>query len=135
MGIAGEIIEGHPDWQVESTEEMPQTSDLSTREKARLVIDRLIKSRWLEEPVRPDYQRMIYFDANGAVLLETLRKMARPDASVFSDSLSGVCAILANSAALAALAAGGSLHRGNEERRGGVAVNAKVRGTFHAPAT
>lgn len=101
LGIAGEIIEGHSDWQVEATEELPDPADLPTREKARLVIDRLITARWLEEPARPDYQRIIYFDANGTVLLEALRKMARPDASVFSDSLSGVCAILANSAALA----------------------------------
>jgi hypothetical protein len=103
LGIAADVLEKHPDWRIDADEpaQTAAPAELPVREKARFVIDRLITARWLEEPARADYQRIIFFDANGAVLLEALRKIARPEASVFSDSLSGVCAILANSAALA----------------------------------
>ena len=40
--------------------------------------------------------RRIRFDAHGGTLLEALRRIARPDAAVFTDPFVGVCAVLAN---------------------------------------
>jgi hypothetical protein len=39
---------------------------------------------------------MLHFDAHGATLITALRKIAWPDAAVFTDKLTGVCAMLAN---------------------------------------
>lgn len=74
--------------------------ELPAREKARRVLDYLVRCGWMEEPVRPDWQRVLFFDAHGSTLLTALRRIARPDAAVFSDSLIGVCSALLNSAAL-----------------------------------
>lgn len=101
IGITMEVIGRHPTWQIDLPENSSAAGEIPVREKARIVLDRLVAARWLEEPARADYQRVLFFDANGSLMLETLRKIARPEATVFSDNLSGVCAILANSPALA----------------------------------
>ena len=75
-------------------------AELPPREKARRVLDYLVRCRWLEEPARPDWERVLFFDAHGSTLLTALRRIAQPDAAIFSDSLIGVCSALINSAAL-----------------------------------
>src|SRR6266508_2135672 len=55
----------------------------------------------LEEEQRSDWQRLVFFDANGVVLLQALRKIAFPEAAVFSDKVVNVCATLGNHDALA----------------------------------
>lgn len=71
------------------------------REKARLILEYLLKCHWLEEPPRRDWRRKIHFDAHGATVLASLRKVAFPDAAVFTDKLTGACAMLADEAELA----------------------------------
>jgi len=51
---------------------------------------------WFEDVQLSDWQRRIRFDAHGATLLDALRRIARPDAAVFTDPFVGVCATLAN---------------------------------------
>ena len=99
--IASDILVTHPTFEPDS--ENPITGDpgFAPAEKARRVLENLLRAGWLEEPTRSDWQRVIYFNPNGGTLLTALRKIARPDATVFSDKLIGVCAALAHTAALA----------------------------------
>lgn len=73
----------------------------TTRERAHLVLETLRKTGWLQAEERTDWQRLIYFDPNGIVLLQALRKIAFPEAAAFSDKLVNVCFTLANRDALA----------------------------------
>ena len=103
LALASEVIENHPDAAVavEGDDDSAQVAALPVRDRARWVLDRLIATGWLEEQLRADYQRLIFFDPNGAILVDALRRIARPNATLFSDKLVGVCAALANTAALA----------------------------------
>lgn len=64
-------------------------------EQANGILNRLIATGWLEEPTRTDYRRVIYFDANGEVMLEALRRLANPNAAQFTGKLRLVCDKLA----------------------------------------
>jgi Family of unknown function (DUF5716) len=104
LAIVAEVLEVHPRLIVEDLEDIGVTNQvpvLTTREKSRLVLDRLIGAGWLEEQTQADYQRLIYFDPNGSILLAALRRIAYPDATVFSDKLVSVCAAICNATALA----------------------------------
>lgn len=95
VAIIAETLERHPGFEFDDeadAESLP--SDF--RERARLLLEVLLKCHWLEEPPRRDWRRKIHFDAHGATLLAALRKIAWPDAAVFTDKLTGVCSMLAN---------------------------------------
>ena len=97
VALIVETLERHPGLEFE--EEVGETpADL--REKARALLEYLLKCHWLEEPPRRDWRRKIHFDAHGATMLAALRKVAWPDAAVFTDKLVGVCAMLADEAEL-----------------------------------
>jgi len=98
MAIIVETLERHPgiEWDAEIADETADESTGDVRPRARLILEYLIKCRWLEEPPRRDWRRKLIFDAHGATLLTALRKIAWPDAAVFTDKLTGVCALLAN---------------------------------------
>lgn len=99
--LIGEALARHPDFLPDEEEAVDLAfAALPTREKARAVLDHLMRCRWLEEPPRRDWQRRIYFDAHGATLMAALRKIANPDAAVFTDKLIAVCAMLGNEAEL-----------------------------------
>lgn len=102
LALAAEVIENHPDavFAVEGDEDSAHVASLPIRDRARWILDRLIATGWLEEQLRADYQRLIFFDSNGAIMVDALRRIARPNATLFSDKLVGVCAALANTAAL-----------------------------------
>lgn len=94
------VLADHPDFSLEHEEadEHGLEVQLPLREKARRVLDYLTRTDtgWLIEEQLPDWSRVIRVDAHGVVLLDALRKIARPDAVVFTDKLQGVCSILAN---------------------------------------
>lgn len=98
IALIVETLEAHPGFEfdpdADETEAASQASD--TRDRARLILEYLLKCRWLEEPPRRDWRRKIHFDAHGATLITALRKIAWPDAAVFTDKVTGVCALLAN---------------------------------------
>lgn len=98
IALIVETLEAHPgfefDPEADESEAATQAADI--RDRARLILEHLLKCRWLEEPPRRDWRRKIHFDAHGATLLTALRKIAWPDAAVFTDKLTGVCALLAN---------------------------------------
>ena len=90
--IAG-VLEQHPSLDLE--EEADRAATLP-HERARLLLEYLIECRWLEEPPRRDWRRTIHFDAHGSTLMAALRKIAWPEAAVFTDKLIAVCALLAD---------------------------------------
>ena len=97
VALIVETLERHPD--LEFDEEVGETpADL--REKARAILEYLLKCHWLEEPPRRDWRRKIHLDAHGATMLAALRKVAWPDMAVFTDKLTGVCAMLSDEAEL-----------------------------------
>ncbi|MBM3880837.1 MAG: hypothetical protein FJ387_14155 [Verrucomicrobia bacterium] len=84
----------------------PDPNDLiapaaTVRDRARVVVDTLKQAGWLEEPERSDWRRLVFFDSSGTLILQALRKIAFPEAAVFSDKLVNVCVTLASRAALA----------------------------------
>ncbi len=89
-----DTIENHPEFELD--EEDGDDAEGTPREKARLLLEKLLKCHWLDEPPRRDWRRTIHFDAHGATLLTALRKIAWPDAAVFTDKLIAVCAMLAD---------------------------------------
>lgn len=98
--LIADTLEHHPDFEFDEAEE--NDSAPTPRDKARLLLENFLKSHWLDEPPRRDWRRTIHFDAHGATLLTALRKIAWPDAAVFTDKLIAVCAMLADEAELSA---------------------------------
>jgi hypothetical protein len=98
IAIVAETLEKHPglDLEAEADISLTEQPPEDNRARARLIIEQLIKCRWLEEPPRRDWRRKLIFDAHGATLLTALRKIAWPDAAVFTDKLTGVCSLLGN---------------------------------------
>lgn len=96
LAIISDTLEQHPGLEIEEEVDTDDLAEPSQREKARLLLDHLLKCRWLEEPPRRDWRRTLQFDAHGATLIAALRKIAWPDAAVFTDKLMAVCALLAN---------------------------------------
>jgi len=92
--LIAETLEHHPQFEFEEDEGHDPAS--TPREKARLLLEKLLKQYWLDEPPRRDWRRTIHFDAHGATLISALRKIAWPDAAVFTDKLIAVCAMLAD---------------------------------------
>ena len=100
LAVIEQIVESHVELAEVAAEEDTSVV-IAPNTRARLVLETLRKAGWLHEEERSNWQRLIYFEPNGALLLQTLRKIAAPDAAVFSDKVLNVCATLANHAALA----------------------------------
>jgi hypothetical protein len=102
IALIAETLESHPGFEFEPDSETPAAAASTAREKARLLLEQLLKYRWLDEPPRRDWRRTIHFDAHGATLMAALRKIAWPDAAVFTDKLAAVCAMLVDEVELTA---------------------------------
>jgi uncharacterized protein (DUF2267 family) len=98
LALVERIIERHGDVSASEDESVAQAA--TPRDKARVVLETLRKTGWLYEEERTDWQRRIFFDANGVVMLQALRKIAFPEVAVFSDKLVNVCFTLTNREAL-----------------------------------
>lgn len=97
VALIGEVLEHHPGFEFDGElGENPEMQMTGTRDKARLLLEHLLKCHWLEEPPRRDWRRTIHFDAHGATLIAALRKIAWPEAAVFTDKLIAVCGMLAD---------------------------------------
>lgn len=97
VALVGEVLEHHPGFEFDGElGENPEMQLTGTRDKARLLLEHLLKCHWLEEPPRRDWRRTIHFDAHGATLIAALRKIAWPEAAVFTDKLIAVCGMLAD---------------------------------------
>jgi hypothetical protein len=102
LAIVGAHLAQHPTFAPDEVDieslATEQLAVLPPREKARRVLDYLTKPEigWVLDEQLPNWDRVIRIDSHGIVLIEALRKIARPDAAVFTDKLQGVCAVLAN---------------------------------------
>ncbi len=96
LALIERMVERHAEVEVE------ETRDLPLRERARAVMDRLLAARWLAADDRTDYRRFISVEPNASLLLEALRKIARPGETVFSDNLVTACNLLHNTDTLRA---------------------------------
>lgn len=92
LALVEQVVEQHGD--LAGTDDELIAAATSNRERARAVLDTLRASGWLQEEERSDWQRLVFFDPNGSILLHALRRIAFPEAAVFSDKLVNVCATL-----------------------------------------
>lgn len=76
----------------------------NNRDRARSLLETLRTAGWVQEEQRSDWQRLVFFDPNGTVLLQALRRIAYPEAAVFSDKVLNVCATLSRGGELNRLA-------------------------------
>jgi hypothetical protein len=97
LGIVERSLELHGNVELD---EDGAPAAMPIREKARVVLDNLRRAGWLDEEQRSDWQRLVHFEPNGILLLQTLRKMAFPEAAIFSDKLVTVCTTLIGSDAM-----------------------------------
>lgn len=91
LALVEQVIEEHGVLPI-PTDGAPPLS--STRDRAREILDTLRSAGWLQEEERTDWRRLVFFDSNGTLLLHALRRIAFPEAAVFSDKLISVCATL-----------------------------------------
>lgn len=92
LALVEQVVEEHEDLSRAGDESIPPGT--TNRERARAVLDTLRSTGWVQEEERADWQRLVFLDPNGAVLLQALRRVAFPEAAVFSDKLVNVCATL-----------------------------------------
>lgn len=59
-------------------------------ERARWMLTKLTDAGWLEES-QSGFDRQLRFSSEGAIVLEALRKIARPEAAVYTNKLEAVC--------------------------------------------
>src|SRR5581483_3479519 len=98
LALVEQAVELHSD--LTGQEDDPVAKATTLRDKARAVVDTLGASGWLQEGERSDWQKLVLFDPNGVLIMQAIRKIAFPDAAVFSDKLVNACTTLANSDAL-----------------------------------
>ncbi len=95
LALIEQVLETHEGLTLAENEAL--ASAVTIREKSRAVFDHLKQAGWLtEDDTRSDYQKIVFFDPNGVVVMQALRKIAFPDVAVFSDKVVNVCATLAN---------------------------------------
>jgi hypothetical protein len=92
VALVERVVEHYADVDLE------ETAGFSAHERARVVIERLIGADWLAAEDRVDYQRFISVEPMAVLLLEALRKIARPGAVEFSDKLVATCNLLTSGA-------------------------------------
>ena len=96
VDVVVEILREHPEFDSggEFPDALAETATLSGQ--ANLILRRLVETRWLHEPQRPDYQRIVTFDPNGEILLAALRQIARGEPAQFTDKIQIACGTLLN---------------------------------------
>lgn len=94
IALVEQVVEQHGDLST-AEDELIATAP-NNRERARAVVDTLRSVGWLQEEERSDWQRLVFVDPNAIILLHALRRMAYPEAAVFSDKLVNVCTTLSH---------------------------------------
>ena len=91
--VVAQIVELHSGLR---EEDVPAEAMQSPRGQANFLLNRLVQTGWLSEPPRPDYLRILFFERQGEIVLDALRRIAAPEAAAFTDKLWSVCAALGN---------------------------------------
>jgi hypothetical protein len=71
------------------------------RTQAIAILNRLIAASWLSEPQRNDFERRIYLERQGEIMLGALRQIASPEQATFTDKLQIACFSLMNAESFA----------------------------------
>lgn len=87
IALIQEAVEAHAEVVIDSAEAVV----LSSRDKARVVLEIFRRAGWVEEEERADWQKVVHFEPDGQTMLQGLRGVAFRQAAVFSDSLVSVC--------------------------------------------
>src|SRR5229473_598717 len=77
LALVEQVVEQYGE--ISAVDDEPVAQAATTRDKARIVLETLRKTGWLQEEERTDWQRLVFFDPNGALLLQALRKIAFPE--------------------------------------------------------
>jgi hypothetical protein len=96
LEVIAEVLRGHPEFAAEQDFPDAEKEATTLSGQAALILRRLIETRWLHEPQRADYQRLITFNANGEILLAALRQIARGEPTQFTDKIQIACGTLLN---------------------------------------
>jgi len=81
---------------------VPASSELiPPRSQALAMLNRLVAVGWLAEPQRNDFERRIYLERQGEIMLGALRQIASPEQVAFTDKLQIACFTLMNPDAFA----------------------------------
>jgi hypothetical protein len=96
LDVVIEVLREHPEFHLGDEFPDAQSEAASVSGQANLILRRLIETRWLHEPQRADYQRIVTFDANGEILLAALRQIARGEPAQFTDKIQIACGTLLN---------------------------------------
>ncbi|MHA3771930.1 Wadjet anti-phage system protein JetA family protein [Verrucomicrobiota bacterium sgz303538] len=98
--IVAEVLRAHPEFRGE--EEFPNAAaEMATLQGAAgLILRRLTETRWLHEPQRADFQRLLSFEPNGELVLAALRQVAHGEPTQFTDQLGIACGTLMNPEAI-----------------------------------
>lgn len=96
-----DLLRAHPEF--EAREEFPDAvAEAATLPgQAALVLRRLVETRWLLEPVRSDWQRLVMLNPAAETMLAALRQVASGQHAQFTDHLQIACSQLLNPDAFA----------------------------------
>jgi hypothetical protein len=83
LALVEQVIEHHEDL-AEASDDLLSAA-ANNRDRSRAVLDTLRAAGWFQEEERSDWHKLVFFDPNGMVLLQALRRMAYPEAAIFSD--------------------------------------------------
>jgi hypothetical protein len=90
------VLREHPEFEVDEGLPDAGAEAATLSGQANFILRRLIETQWLHEPQRPDYQRIITFDAGGETLMAALRQIASGQAEQFTDKIQIACGTLLN---------------------------------------
>lgn len=94
--IVGEVLRAHSEFSADEEFPLEEGSSDRSRDLPALILRRLVETRWLHEPRRSDYRRLILLDPHAEVMLDGLRQVALGNAVHFTDKLQGACSLLLN---------------------------------------
>ena len=94
--VVEERLREHPEFEVGA--DFPDAAAEATTlpGQASLVLRRLVETRWLLEPMRSDWQRLVLLNPAAELMLSAIRQIARGDHSQFTDRLQIACSQLLN---------------------------------------
>jgi len=91
-----EVISNHPEFDPNQEGDDNSSESATLSGQATLVLRRLLETRWLHEPQRTDYQRLITLDPYGEILLAALRQIAKGSTAQFTDKIQIACSTILN---------------------------------------
>lgn len=99
QGIVNDLLRMYPGVVLEG--ETP--GDTTVALKGNLLLNKLISTRWFDEPERSDYQKELFLDAHAETMLAALRNIAQADPAEFTGHVRNACHTLCDDDAVSSL--------------------------------